>query len=292
MRLLLWAGSAALVLLALMLVYRYLSRGPSSFRAEYARLAAAELARSSSSGIVTDADLDALPVPVARYVRLSGAVGRPRVGNFRATIRGRIRGAGDAGWMPFTGEQVNRLGPDPSRFFLIDARMFGLPVDVFHAFVGASATMRVKVLSLVEIVNARGWEMDQAETVTIFNDICVLAPAALVGASIRWEPIDAHTVRGAFTRGAITVSAVLSFNDAGELMDFVSDDRLRSASDGRSFTPQRWSTPLASYTTFGNRRISAKGEGRWHAPAPEGAFAYLEFEVVGIEYNVGPKPTR
>jgi hypothetical protein len=276
------AGCAAALLIGLVAGYWYLSRGPSSFRAEYARLAAVELARSSSTGVLADADLAPLPPPIARYVRLSGAVGQPRVVNFRAKIRGRIRGGPNAGWMGFEGEQTNRVTSEPSRLFFIDARMFGLPVDVFHAFLGPSATMRVTLLSALTMVDARGPEMDQAETVTLFNDICVLAPAALVDAAVRWEPLDQRSVRGTFTRGACSARAVLSFNDAGELVDFVSDDRLRASSDGSRFIRQRWSTPLSGYTRFGTRRISATGEARWHAPAPENEFTYLKFEVADI----------
>ncbi len=224
---------------------------------------------------------------MAAYVRRSGAIGQPRVTSFRARIHGRIRAGADQPWMPFTGEQVNTYGTWPNRLFFIDARMFGLPVDVFHHFVGPSATMQVKVCSLVSMADAHGPEMDRSETVTIFNDMCVFAPAALVDAAISWREIDARTVEGIFTRGEQTVSARLVFDDDDQLVDFVSDDRSRSSSDGTTFTPQRWSTPLRGYRSFGARRIAGIGEARWHAPDPEGEFAYLEFLTDDIAYNVG-----
>jgi hypothetical protein len=135
------------------------------------------------------------------------------------------------------------------------------------------------------MVNAAGPEMDQGETVTVFNDLCVLAPAALVDAPIVWETIDGHHVRGAFTRGAHTVTALLIFNDAHELIDFVSDDRTAASSDGKQFIQQRWSTPLRGYRSFGPTRIATIGEGRWHAPDPEGEFTYIDFHVDDIVYN-------
>ena len=84
--------------------------------------------------------------------------------------------------------------------FLIDATMFGLPIDVLHDLVGGSARMRVKAGSLVPIVNTTGPEMDQGETVILFNDLCVLAPAALVDTPISWQPIDDLHVRGTSRR--------------------------------------------------------------------------------------------
>lgn len=122
----------------------------------------------------------------------------------------------------------------------------------------------------------------------MFNDLCVLAPAALVDAPIAWETIDSQHVRGTFTRGAQTVTALLVFNDRHELIDFVSDDRTRASRDGQRFVAQRWSTPLRSYRSFGASRIATIGEGRWHAPDPEGQFTYIEFQVDDIVYNAGP----
>jgi hypothetical protein len=145
--------------------------------------------------------------------------------------------------------------------------------------------MRVKAVSLFRMVNAAGPEMDQGETVTVFNDLCVLAPSALVDAPILWETIDSHRARGAFTRGAHTVTALLIFNDAHELIDFISDDRAAASSDGKQFIQQRWSTPLRGYRSFGATRIATIGQGRWHAPDPEGEFTYIDFHVDDIVYN-------
>ena len=285
------AGTVANVILLVAVVYGYASQGPTSYRAEYRRRVQAVLTEPLHDGVVTEADLADLPEPVATYVRRSGAVGQPRVTNFQARIHGRIRAGTTTAWMSFTGEQVNTYGPEPSRLFFMDATMFGLPMDVLHTYVGPSATMRVKACSLVPMVNAAGPDMDQAETVTLFNDLCILAPAAIIDAPITWQTLDEHHVRGTFSNGAHTVTAELVFNDDHDLIDFVSDDRLRSSRDGKTFTPQRWSTPVREYRTIDSRRVGTHGEGRWHAPKPEAEFAYLEFNLDGITYNTGNPPT-
>jgi hypothetical protein len=102
-------------------------------------------------------------------------VGQPRVQNFRSRFHGQIRSGPTVPWLSFTGEQYN-FYDQPSRLFLLDASMFGVPFQAFHRFVGPSATMRVKVASVVTVVDAKGPEMDEAETVTLFNDWCVLSP--------------------------------------------------------------------------------------------------------------------
>ena len=185
--------------------------------------------------------------------------------------------------MTFTGRQYNFYDA-PSRLFYMDATMFGIPVKVFHRFVGPSATMRVKLAALFPLVNAAGPIMNRAETVTLFNDMCVFAPGALISPAITWQEIDANTVSADFTNFTHTVHAVLSFNAAGELIDFVADGRGAVSADGKSFTEMRWSTPLREYRAFGVHRAAARGDGVWHAPG--GPYSYLEFVLDTLDFNV------
>ena len=242
-------------------------------------------------GLVAEDDLAALPEPLAAYVRRSGAVGKPRVTSFYAHVHGRIRSGPDTAWMPFTGKQLNTYGPRPRRVFIMDATRSGLPVTVLHSFRDTTATMRAKVLSLFTVVDASGPEMDRGETVTVFNDLVVLAPGAVVDAPVQWTALDAHHVRGVFTDGDQSVSAELTFNAEHDLVNFVSEDRLRASADGRSFTSQGWSTPITERRDADGRRVLAVGEGKWHAPKPDGLFTYVEFHLDDIAYNVSVEGT-
>jgi len=264
--------------------YGYASQGPRSYRAEYHRHAHSALLPSRGLE-VSEADLAALPDLIADYVRQSGAIGRPRVQQFQVHFHGRIRFGSSQPWIRFTGEQLSTYTSTPSRFFLMDATISGLPVDVLHVYADQTATMRVKACSLFQVIDASGPEMDQGETVTLFNDLCVFAPAALIDAPITWHAIDDRRIQGTFTNGGQKVSAELVFNDQHELIDFISDDRLRASGDGRTFTQQTWSTPVGEYRTVGSRTVATRGDARWHAPDPEGEFSYLDFRVDEIIYN-------
>ncbi len=295
-----WSDARAGTIVNLMLVVTaglaFVAEGPTSFHAQYREHVAEALTDvDDSPAVLTASDLADLPPPLAAYIRRSGAVGQPRVVSFRADFHGRIRSGPDAPWMPFTGQQVNTYGPRPQRLFLMDATKAGLPVVVLHVFADTTATMRVKLLSLVTMVDASGPEMDRGETVTVFNDLVVMAPGAIVGADATWTPIDAQHVRGEFTDGDQTVSAVLTFDADHDLVDFVSDDRSAASADGKTFTPRRWSTPLGKHRNSGGKRVMTSGEGVWHAPPPEGTFTYLELHVDTImdnEGNAGGTPGR
>ena len=158
-------------------------------------------------------------------------------------------------------------------------------MTVLHVFDHGRASMRGRLLSVVPVLDASGPEMDRGETVTVFNDMVVLAPAALLSAPVVWTSLSDRDVRGTFTNGPQVVSATLHFNADDELIDFVSDDRLRASSDGTTFTPQTWSTPVQTYERFGGHRLPAEAVARWHAPAPEGEFTYVELAFDDITYD-------
>jgi hypothetical protein len=276
-------GTVPNIILLVGLALGFLSRGPWSFRAEYDRDVSQGLARAVPAPLLDEADLAPLPAVVQRYIRLSGALGLPQVQNFSARYHGQIRSGPDAPWMSFNGRQHN-FYDRPSRLFLMDASRSGIPFQAFHRFIGPAATMRVKVAAVATIVDAAGPDMDEAETVTLFNDLCVLAPGALINPAIQWRGIDQGTVEASFTNAGRTIRAVLSFNEAGELSDFAADGRGAASADGKSFTKMPWSTPLSAYRGFGAHRLMGRGEGIWHAPS--GDYSYLRFVLDSIEYNV------
>ncbi len=189
--------------------------------------------------------------------------------------------------MEFTAEQYNFVDP-PARYFSMEARKVGMPVDVLHVFEDASATMTVRLLSLLPLVDSEGPQLTRAETVTLLNDLAILAPGALATPGIRWEGVDDRSAVAHYTVGSNTISALLIFNDADELIDFISEDRLATSADGRTLERRRWSTPVSVYRDFGPWNVASHGQGRWH-PEDAADFAYIDLELLELEVNPGPK---
>ena len=277
-----WAGTAVNAVLLIVVVHGLLTEGPWSFHAQFLRDVDSGLSRSVDMPLVVEADLIPLPEAVRRYLRVTHAVGQPRVQNYHIGFTGRIRSGPDTAWMPFEAEQQS-FADQPTRLFLMRARMFGVPVEAFHRLIAGHATMRVKVAGVVPMADARGDEMDRAETVTLFNDMCLLAPGTLVGPDIAWEAVDASVARARFTHRGHTITATLFFDDEGRLVNFESDDRSRTLPDG-TFARQRFSTPVRDYRNFGPLYLAGYGEARWRLP--EGEFTYGEFTMNDIATNV------
>lgn len=262
-----------------------------SFRDEYRHdLASGFREARREEGVVTEADIAHLPSAVQRYLRFTGAVGKPRVWNYRFRFNGTFRPGNGPRTIRIGGEQQSLVRP-AARLFLMGGSMFGLPVLAYHRYVGPTATFRVRVASIATVVDAKGPEMDQGETVTLLNDVCLLAPAALIGPDFEWEDLGAESARVTMTNAGHAVSAVLTFDDTGAMTDFVSEDRY-STVDGKVYERIPWSTPVDGWRSVDGRKVPTRAEARWLRP--EGELVYARFDPGDVEYNVeGPTcPSR
>ena len=254
----------------------------ASFKTIYKQEATEGIARLKPMPDLTEKDLAHLPDPVQKYLRYSGAVCKPQVQNFHAVLSGKFKLQENGRWLNIHAEQYN-FYDQPTRLFSISSRLFGIPIAGLHMYAGSAATFQIKLASLIPVVNAYGETMTKGETVTLFNDMCVLAPATLIAKSIQWETIDPLTVKATFTNQGYTISALLSFNQTGELMNFVSDDRYQVVK-GNTFANFRWYTPLREYRQFNGHKLASYLEAIWHMPEHE--FVYAQFHVSSLAYNV------
>ena len=68
--------------------------------------------------------------------------------------------------------------------------MFGLPVRALHVYRQGAVTFTVRVASAVNIVDLSGEQISAAETVTVLNDMGLMAPGALVDPRLAWSLVD------------------------------------------------------------------------------------------------------
>lgn len=231
--------------------------------------------------MLTDNDIKHLPELVQNYIRFTGFVGQEKISNVFLKATGKIRSSEKAGWMQFTSEQYNFFEL-PFRAFYIRALKMGIPATGLHLYKNETATMVIKLAGLFKVVDAKGPEMNQAETVTVLNDMCFIAPGSLINPNIRWEDLSKNQVKAIFTNGNITVSAILTFENDGRLVNFLSYDRFDT--DGKSYKNYPWETPVKGYMKFGDYFLPSKAEVIYKRP--EGDFCYLVFNLEDIKYNV------
>lgn len=271
-------GTLANVIIAIPLLVAALDARPSSFRSRFERDRNALLAGATyAAPLVTEADLSPLPPLMQAYLRRLGAVGRAHVRNLRVTFKAQMRSSATAPWMQATATQYEFFD-HPARLFHMNASRAGMPVDVFHRYVDGAATFQVRIAGLIPMVDKGGTEITNDETVTIMNDVLVMAPAAVLDLPFTFETIGERSLLATFRNAGFTVSAVLTFDDAGDLVGFASADRAHSREAAT------WSTPISGYRQVDGIRIGALGDANWIEPS--GEWTYGRFEITSIAYNV------
>lgn len=274
-------GTIANLIILVPLLFAILNALPSSYINQFRNETANRLNQPVKVHNLIVEDIQHLPGIVQKYLYFTGSVGKPQIWNFKSVNKGVMKRNPESSWIDISAEQYDFF-PDNARFFYITSALYGIPFDGYHAFSGDNATRRIKIASLIQVVDAQGEKMNRGETVTLFNDICLMAPSALADKNIKWEIIDSLTTKAVFTNRTQTITALLYFSPKGELINFISDDRYLSI-DGIKYENYRWSTPVSDYREFGGRKVASYGEANWHLPS--GTFTYAKFNLQSIEYN-------
>lgn len=267
----------------IILVVSLLSLGSFLLKSDFANHVKFDFSANNtlSTDILSESDIAHLPPIVQKYLYYTKSVGQPKVKNFRAEFSGGMRGKPEDDYMKFHSVQYN-FYEKPSRYFFMEASKMGLPATGLHLYQNETATFEVKMLNWLKVVDAKGDKMNQAETVTLFNDMCFIAPATLIDRRIFWESIDDTTVKGIYKIGNISISAVLFFNDKGELKNFISNDRYET--DGNYYNSYPWATPVEDYKMMNGYFLPGKAKLIYRKP--EGDFTYGEMEYISVKYNL------
>lgn len=157
-----------------------------------------------------------------------------------------------------------------------------MPFDVYHRYVDSAATFQVRIAGLFGVVDQKGPEMTKSETVTLLNDIVVMAPAAVLDLPFTWETLGEHTMRATFSNAGYTVSAMLTFDAERDLIGFLSNDR--SQLEGKEARNLPWSTPISGYAEVNGIRVGTQGDASWVEAG--GEWTYGRFTIRKLEYNV------
>lgn len=258
------------------------------YEAQYRQRVASlfEMQPAASTAVLSEEDIAALPLPVQGYLRFTRSVGKPKVSDFSISFIGKIRKNEASEWMPFNSEQFNFLIPS-ARLFFMKAVMKGLPVAGYHRFEQGKASMDIRLLSAIRVQYQDGAQMDTAETVTFFNDMCCMAPATLIDPRIEWLETRGNEVNAAFSADGIRITARLIFDERGALVNFISNDRYAAGENG-AMRKIPWSTPIRDYREMHGYFLPARAETIYHYP--EGDLCYGVFELSDISYHCYPKP--
>jgi hypothetical protein len=230
--------------------------------------------------VITQEMVDALPVPVARYLSYSGVVGKLAVGRVRIRQGGRMRSSNNKPWMPITALESFSIDP-PGFDWKGTVRFAGMPLIRPHdEYTAGRGRMKVTLAGLFTLWDLEGDEMDQGSLMRYLNEM-VWFPTAFLGRNITWSAIDDRSARVSITDHGHTAVATMFFDEIGRPSDFVAH-RYRHLGKGR-FSLDEWATPLTEHGERGGFRLPVAGRAEWRLASE--TLVYAELRLTSIEYD-------
>jgi len=231
---------------------------------------------SEKEALVTAEMLQDLPEPVQRYLKYSGVVGKPIVRSVHLKQVGRIRQNAQQPWMEFVADEYYTVAP-PAFIWRAKAKAAGLPlVRVRDKYANGSGNMLVTMGGILNMVDAKGAEIDQGSMMRYFNEM-MWFPTAFLGDNVSWKAIDDNSVEVTFNDSGKSINAKMYFDEVGRLVNFI-------ARRYRDTDLETWSTPITEYGEFEGLKLPVRGQGVWNLSS--GDLIYIELQLTEVEYNI------
>ena len=208
---------------------------------------------------VTEEMLQTLPPVVAKWLRATQVVGKPRMSSVYLKQAGRLRLKENARWMRVEAAQlVGTHHPE----FIWYARVHLLPFVWFRGrdiFRDGRGNMLIRLLSIIPIADARSKEVDEASLVRFLGEM-VWYPTAALESYVTWEQIDSSSARATIAHGGKQVSGVFTFNERGEVVTFRAH---RYFARGGEFSLENWVVSMGQYVEIQGIRLPLRAEVTW-----------------------------
>jgi len=228
-------------------------------------------------------ELDGLPEPVARHLRLVLPAGTPIIravdvahaGNFNLSPTG-------SQWKPFTSRQrvvTQRPG------FVWDGRVTmapGLAVHVHDAYVDGEGILEPAILGLFTLMKLRDrGEVARGELMRFMAEAAWYPTALLPGQGMRWEAIDDQSARATLIDGEVRLTMTFHFGADGLIDTIRAEDRGRTV--GERIIPTPWEGRMFDYQRRDGLLVPMQGEVAWLTP--EGRLLYWRGKITQIAYH-------
>jgi hypothetical protein len=284
-----WLTWLLLIVAALALIFLGLTavgakRWTGATQAILARLEAKRLPASPTR--YDPREIEGLPAPVQRYFRTVLTPGQAIVtaATLEHTGRFNLSPTGEQ-WKPFTSRQrviVQRPG------FLWDARIAvapGMAVRVHDSYSEGEGLLRAAVSGLFSVANMQGGgELARGELMRFFAEAAWYPTALLPSQGVRWSAVDDHSAHATLTDGALSVTLLFRFDEAGHMASMLSQARGRIV--GKEVSSAPWEGTWANHQRVDGMTVPLTGEVAWLLP--EGRKTYWRGTVTSLNHEWSP----
>lgn len=229
--------------------------------------------------IIRQTDFEGLPRPVQNWLQYSQVVGKERIVAARTKHDVTMRLKENQPWLKAQAEQYFRT-EEPGFIWAVDIKMAPLVhVTGKDQYIEGRGNMLIKLLSLIPVANANGKEIDQGTLLRYLSEI-MLVPTAALSDTIQWEGIDSKSAKATMSYKGVTASGVFTFNEKGEILNFVAQ---RFGDFAGGYRMETWCAEITEYKEFNGFKVASKGDIIWKLKT--GDYHWYRFEVKEIEYN-------
>ena len=235
--------------------------------------------KKTKSEVVAEEDIKHLPEPVQRYLKYTQIIGKEKINTVRLKQGGYFRMKENQKWMPIEAEQYFNI--ESIEFIWVAKAKFAPLLSIYakDEFIDGKGNLLVKLLGLIQVVDAKGYEVDHGEIMRFLAE-CIWFPSAFLNDYIKWEAIDDSSAKATINYKGTTASAIFHFNEKGEVTK-ITAKRYREAN--RKFVLEDWEGHIIEYKMFNSIIIPNKVNIIWKLDT--GDFCYDKVEIVGIEYH-------
>jgi hypothetical protein len=217
-------------------------------------------------------ELEGLPAPVERYLRLVLHEGQPMVSGVRVRHAGTFNmGETTDQWKPFTSDQrvvTRRPGFDWNGCVTM---MPGLPVRVHDAYVACEGVLHASLLGLFTVADRRGTkDVAEGELMRFFAEAAWYPTALLPSQGVRWEAAGDRSAYATLYEGDHAIRMLFTFGARG-LVDTVRAEA-RGRAVGAEVVPTPWEGRFWNYEERGGMLVPLDSEVAWLLPERENPY--------------------
>ncbi len=213
-----------------------------------------------------------LPKPVKRYFEYALTDGQNYIQYAQLRHAGYFRQKPTQKWSRITGEEYFTVNP-PGFFWLGKIPW----VPAVDQYIEGKGKLKVKLLSLIPIVNVAGEATNRGEFLRWLAEAVWYPTALLPSKTIAWEAIDEHTAKIIYKDEHVKAEGVFHFNKAGQITHFTT---YRYMDDERL---ELWTTHCKDYRPIHGMQVPFYAEVSWNLT--EGDFCYAKFHVEDLQYD-------
>jgi len=229
---------------------------------------------------LNESDLTNLPESVKKWLRNSGALGKPLISYGKVTQIVEMQMKPDQdNWLTATAIQYTTI-ENPAFIWSVDVKM-----NSFVNFQGRDkydddkGEMLIKLNSIFNIVNERGEKLDEGTLQRYLGEM-VWFPSLALSPYITWEQIDEHAAKATMTYKGTSGSGTFYFNSNGDVTKFSALRYKGNETDAKRYD---WEMNILGFQTFEGIKAPAKMTSTWKLDDKD--WTWLKMEVTDIKYN-------